>query len=210
MGWGGIAQQQWSWSRDLLWKSKEIKALGIVHEDLRRDSILWNEELGRALIIDFHPSTLRYRPSSRAITRKETSFGNRVKDTKRLRILWEHRCFSCIPIPIPYCIIMKRFCHYHCVFWTKPLLNQDIRTNLLNISRIIHKAGENIWIPAAGLIIENWFFRKLAICWIESLDPPQIKYVLGANIWPSVSPENQEKDQGQDQTLFASWLELIN
>ncbi|KAL4958636.1 uncharacterized protein BDV14DRAFT_186328, partial [Aspergillus stella-maris] len=38
--------------------NKEIKALGILHGDLRSDNILWNKELKRALIIDFHGSTL--------------------------------------------------------------------------------------------------------------------------------------------------------
>ncbi|KAJ5200494.1 hypothetical protein N7491_008700 [Penicillium cf. griseofulvum] len=41
----------------------EIKALGVIHKDLRRDNILWNEELGRALIIEFHRSTLESRPT---------------------------------------------------------------------------------------------------------------------------------------------------
>lgn len=57
--------------------------------------------------------------------------------------------------------------------------------------------------PGGRAYNRNLIFRKLAICWIESLYPPQIKYVLGANI-PNLSPENQEMDQGQDQTLFAS------
>ncbi|PYH88143.1 hypothetical protein BO71DRAFT_423891 [Aspergillus ellipticus CBS 707.79] len=36
----------------------EILSLGVVHQDLRLDSILWNAEFGRALIIDFHCSKL--------------------------------------------------------------------------------------------------------------------------------------------------------
>jgi hypothetical protein len=43
----------------------EIKALGIIHEYFRRGNILWNEELGRALIIDFHRSTLNCWPTSK-------------------------------------------------------------------------------------------------------------------------------------------------
>jgi hypothetical protein len=51
--------------------SKEIRVLGIIHEDLRWDNILWNEELGRALIIDFHRSTLKCRQTLKAITAGE-------------------------------------------------------------------------------------------------------------------------------------------
>ncbi|KAK9368215.1 hypothetical protein V1509DRAFT_624596 [Lipomyces kononenkoae] len=37
---------------------RDIGALGVEHGDLRFDNVLWNEELGRALIIDFHRSKL--------------------------------------------------------------------------------------------------------------------------------------------------------
>ncbi|ODM15754.1 hypothetical protein SI65_08988 [Aspergillus cristatus] len=33
---------------------KKIRSLRVLHEDLRPDNILWNTELRRALIIDFH------------------------------------------------------------------------------------------------------------------------------------------------------------
>ncbi|KAL6229757.1 hypothetical protein BDW75DRAFT_245432 [Aspergillus navahoensis] len=63
MGWGGESTAMMEltpWLRQEICRSnKEIKALGIVHEDFRRDNILWNEELGRALIIDFHRSALK-------------------------------------------------------------------------------------------------------------------------------------------------------
>ncbi|KAL4817408.1 hypothetical protein BDW67DRAFT_35327 [Aspergillus spinulosporus] len=65
MGWGGESTAMMElapWLRQEIRKSKkEIEDLGIIHEDLRRDNILWNKELGRALIIDFHRSTLRPR-----------------------------------------------------------------------------------------------------------------------------------------------------
>ena len=54
------------WLRQGIHRSnKEIKALEIVHGDLWRDNILWNKELERALIIDFHRSALRSQPTSR-------------------------------------------------------------------------------------------------------------------------------------------------
>ncbi|KAK9237156.1 hypothetical protein V1525DRAFT_173960 [Lipomyces kononenkoae] len=62
MAWGGEDTSGLEHSKELLreiWRSeKEIRALGVVHEDFRFHNALWNEELGRALIIDFHRSKL--------------------------------------------------------------------------------------------------------------------------------------------------------
>ena len=67
MGWGGESTATMELTqrlrREIHKSNKEIKALGIIHEDLRRDNVLWSEELGRALIIDFHHSALNYRPT---------------------------------------------------------------------------------------------------------------------------------------------------
>ncbi|PWY82241.1 hypothetical protein BO70DRAFT_336669 [Aspergillus heteromorphus CBS 117.55] len=77
MGWGGDSTASMELTpellRDIHKSNKEIRALGIIHEDLRRDNVLWNKELGRALIIDFHRSTLKRRPTSkrsRAVKRR--------------------------------------------------------------------------------------------------------------------------------------------
>ena len=79
MGWGGECTATMALtphlSREIHRSNKEVKALGIIHEDLRRDNVLWCEELGRALIIDFHRSTLRCRPAKQ-----------RLGPAKRLRI----------------------------------------------------------------------------------------------------------------------------
>ncbi|KAK9366303.1 hypothetical protein V1509DRAFT_583526 [Lipomyces kononenkoae] len=62
MAWGGKDTSGLEHSEALLreiWRSeKEIRALGVVHEDFRFHNALWNEELGRALIIDFHRAKL--------------------------------------------------------------------------------------------------------------------------------------------------------
>ena len=92
MGWGGESTASMELTPQLdqeIHKSnKEIKALGIIHEDLRPDNVLWNEELGRALIIDFHRSTLKCRPTlQRARTAKRKLRRTESGDVKRLRVL---------------------------------------------------------------------------------------------------------------------------
>ncbi|KAJ6126228.1 hypothetical protein N7471_010721 [Penicillium samsonianum] len=73
--------------REIYKSNKEIKALGIIHEDLRRDNVLWSEELGRALIIDFHRSTLRCRPAKqRPGAAKRRLCRAEAGDAKRLRV----------------------------------------------------------------------------------------------------------------------------
>ncbi|PWY70875.1 hypothetical protein BO94DRAFT_560537 [Aspergillus sclerotioniger CBS 115572] len=47
-------------AREIARSEKEILSIGVLHQDLRSDNILWNAELGRALIIDFHCSVLNY------------------------------------------------------------------------------------------------------------------------------------------------------
>ncbi|KAJ5517297.1 hypothetical protein N7527_008857 [Penicillium freii] len=54
----------------------------------KRENVLWNEELGRALIIDFHRSTLECRPTlqqSRAVKRQ--LYQPETGDPKRLHII---------------------------------------------------------------------------------------------------------------------------
>ncbi|PWY95945.1 hypothetical protein BO94DRAFT_507390 [Aspergillus sclerotioniger CBS 115572] len=90
MGWGGETTAKMeptsSLDQEIRRSSAEIEALGIRHEDLRRDNILWNEELGRALIIDFHRSTFinqqltSHRPqkAKRRLSSEETRDGKRL------------------------------------------------------------------------------------------------------------------------------------
>ncbi|CAG8934968.1 unnamed protein product [Penicillium salamii] len=91
MGWGGestASMELAPWLRKEIRRSnKEIKALGIIHEDLRRDNVLWNEELGRALIIDFHRSTLKRQPTlQRSRAAKRQLHQPETGDPKRLRV----------------------------------------------------------------------------------------------------------------------------
>ncbi|KAJ5829134.1 uncharacterized protein N7525_007387 [Penicillium rubens] len=58
MGWGGLSVSHMTLDKTIqhaISRSvKEIRSLGICHQDLRPENILWNAELERALIIDFH------------------------------------------------------------------------------------------------------------------------------------------------------------
>lgn len=66
MGWGGENTTKITIDktvrREISRSRKEIRSLGVVHQDLRWENILWNAELRRALIIDFHRSALDGRP----------------------------------------------------------------------------------------------------------------------------------------------------
>jgi Putative homoserine kinase type II (protein kinase fold) len=92
MGWGGesIATMELTQQlrREIHRLNKEIKTLGVIHEDLRLDNVLWSEELGRALIIDFHRSTLRCRPAKqRPAASKRRLCQAEAADVKRVRVL---------------------------------------------------------------------------------------------------------------------------
>jgi hypothetical protein len=61
MAWGGepLTPEQWQgMSRAILKSKDEIRRFGVRHCDLRRQNVLWNTELQRVLLIDFHSSEL--------------------------------------------------------------------------------------------------------------------------------------------------------
>lgn len=69
-------------------KSKnETRRQGVVHRDLRPENILWNAELERALIIDFHRYALDRRPLEKHMAGFKRSLCNpETRDKKRLRV----------------------------------------------------------------------------------------------------------------------------
>ncbi|KAF7589601.1 hypothetical protein BBP40_004061 [Aspergillus hancockii] len=71
MAWGGEPiskiQHDEVFMREISRSEKEIRSLGILHQDLRPDNILWNAELDRILIIDFHRSELDSRPMKKRL-----------------------------------------------------------------------------------------------------------------------------------------------
>ncbi|KAL1977395.1 hypothetical protein VTN31DRAFT_254 [Thermomyces dupontii] len=68
MGWGGekinSVDANSQLSQEISRSKNQLRLCGVVHYDLRLDNMLWNEELGRVLIIDFH--LCRIDPRSKA------------------------------------------------------------------------------------------------------------------------------------------------
>ncbi|CAP87028.1 hypothetical protein EN45_041440 [Penicillium chrysogenum] len=92
MGWGGESvghtTPDKSTQRAISRSVKEIRRFGVVHQDLRPENILWNAELQRALIIDFHLCTLDRRPLDRRPgTLKRLRYGSAEHHSKRVRVV---------------------------------------------------------------------------------------------------------------------------
>ena len=69
--------------------SKKICSLGVFHQDLRPENILWNPDLKRALIIDFRRCTLDHRPIHRRLrSLKRLLSGIKEWEVKRVRAVW--------------------------------------------------------------------------------------------------------------------------
>lgn len=92
MGWAGEStanlDKYVDLGREIERSNKEIRALGVQHLDLRPDNVLWNAELGRALIIDFHRSKLIRRPapkSSKSLKRSRSK--TQTSAAKRVRVI---------------------------------------------------------------------------------------------------------------------------
>ncbi|PYH99454.1 hypothetical protein BO71DRAFT_415543 [Aspergillus ellipticus CBS 707.79] len=92
MGWGGISMSHITRDKAIQHaisqSVKEIRSLGICYQDLRPENILWNAELKRALIIDFHQSTLERRPKHKQpVLLKRLQCGSEERESKRLRVV---------------------------------------------------------------------------------------------------------------------------
>ena len=59
MAWGGRTIREGERLTEISRSRALIRRLGVVHGDLRLQNMLWNDELGRVMIIDFHRSEIR-------------------------------------------------------------------------------------------------------------------------------------------------------
>ena len=91
MGWGGESilhvEQDRTIRRAIARSEKIIRSLGVIHQDLRPENILWNTELNRALIIDFHRCSLDHgliRQRPKVIKRQSCGVGE--QELKRARV----------------------------------------------------------------------------------------------------------------------------
>ncbi|KAK9241777.1 hypothetical protein V1506DRAFT_549683 [Lipomyces tetrasporus] len=88
MAWGGKDTTELEHSQELLHEinrsKREIRALGVVHGDFRFGNVLWNEELGRALIIDFHRSKLAPRLIEKRKALRQSLYETQISEAKRL------------------------------------------------------------------------------------------------------------------------------
>ncbi|OJD12145.1 hypothetical protein AJ78_07216 [Emergomyces pasteurianus Ep9510] len=89
MGWAGESidnvKDKKVLSREISRSKKEIRMLEVVHKDLRPANMLWNDELRRVLIIDFHRSDIDGCPMKTQFRPLKTSL-HQVGRSKRLCI----------------------------------------------------------------------------------------------------------------------------
>ncbi|PWY81001.1 hypothetical protein BO83DRAFT_405637 [Aspergillus eucalypticola CBS 122712] len=92
MGWGGESLNNIILDKTIpagiSQSVKEIRSLGICHQDLRLENVLWNAELQRALIINFHRCTLAHWPVyNRQGDFKRLGCGPEGRKSKSLRVV---------------------------------------------------------------------------------------------------------------------------
>lgn len=92
MGWGGESvghiKHDEAVQRAISKSKRKIRRCGVIHEDFRSENILWNVELKRALVIDFHRCTLDHRPMHRRPQSvKRLSCGAGEPELKRVRVV---------------------------------------------------------------------------------------------------------------------------
>ncbi|CAG8194316.1 unnamed protein product, partial [Penicillium nalgiovense] len=90
MAWGGEKISRLELPVDLDYEFRrsreEIHSLGVVHGDLNDGNLLWNSELKRILIIDFHDVTLNPGLKKKSRASKRKSFEPQYRERKRLQM----------------------------------------------------------------------------------------------------------------------------
>uniref|UniRef100_A0A093UQK4 Putative mitochondrial chaperone BCS1-B n=1 Tax=Talaromyces marneffei PM1 TaxID=1077442 RepID=A0A093UQK4_TALMA len=90
MSWGGqmIGLKESALPHEISRSMRQIRKLGVVHEDLRNENMLWNDELGRVFIIDFHQSRIDCRPTRERVRSLKRPLNIQTDRSKRPRLLY--------------------------------------------------------------------------------------------------------------------------
>ncbi|QKX63175.1 uncharacterized protein TRUGW13939_10344 [Talaromyces rugulosus] len=91
MGWGGEsigAEQRVTLRHEISRSRRQIRKLGVIHQDLRLDNMLWNDELKRVLIIDFHRSEIDRRSTRDRVGSLKRPMHFLSSQSKRPRLLY--------------------------------------------------------------------------------------------------------------------------
>jgi tRNA A-37 threonylcarbamoyl transferase component Bud32 len=90
MGWGGETIRALKFPvnlhHELRRSTTEFHSLGVLHGDLNDGNLLWNSELKRILIIDFHDMALDPALKKRQLRAKRKLVGPQYQEQKRLRM----------------------------------------------------------------------------------------------------------------------------
>jgi hypothetical protein len=62
--------------------------LGVMHQDLRLNNMLWNKEVGHVLIIDFHQSQIDHRPAEERVRSLKRPLSLQVGKLKQLCLIY--------------------------------------------------------------------------------------------------------------------------
>jgi tRNA A-37 threonylcarbamoyl transferase component Bud32 len=88
MAWGGREMGTGERSTEISRSTALIRKLGVLHGDLRLQNMLWNDELGQVMIIDFHRSEIRRQLIGQRHSSKRSRDIHDAGHSKRRRLLY--------------------------------------------------------------------------------------------------------------------------
>jgi hypothetical protein len=88
MAWGGREMGTGERLTEISKSTALIRKLGVMHGDLRLQNMLWNDELGRVMIIDFHRSEIRRQLIGQRHSSKRSRDIHDAGHSKRRRLLY--------------------------------------------------------------------------------------------------------------------------
>jgi hypothetical protein len=88
MSWGGREMGMGERLDEISRSTALIRKLGVMHGDLRLQNMLWNDEMGRVMIIDFHRSEIRRQLIGQRHASKRSRDIHDAGHSKRRRLLY--------------------------------------------------------------------------------------------------------------------------